>query len=164
MSARDYEEAVALMRRYPDRMGFVGPRAESLVAAAEAALGVTFPPTYRRFLREHGAGGFGAEEVYGVVHDDFEDSAVPDGVWFTLTERRDGDLPPTLVVVYAEGTGELFCLDLEGADAGDEAPVVTHESGAGPIQPKETVAEDFGALLLDLVRQEVHDAQQDEEP
>lgn len=43
---------------------FAGPREASLVAAAEVALGVALPPTYRRFVTELGAGNAGSREFY----------------------------------------------------------------------------------------------------
>ena len=65
----------------------MGPRPEELVAAAERALGLEFPPGYREFVLDLGAGDVGGEEFFGVVDDGFEDSAIPDGVWLTLRER-----------------------------------------------------------------------------
>jgi hypothetical protein len=110
MALADYEIAAALIRSHPDLADFAGPRDEELVRAAEEALGVRFPPSYRRFLREYGAGSFGGQEIYGVIDADFESSGVPDAVWNTLGLRHDGDIPPDLVVVYATGDGERLCV------------------------------------------------------
>ena len=68
---QDYEAAVARMLEHPAEMDFVAPRDETLVARAEDATGQRFPPTYRRFLRDFGAGAFGSQELYGIVDDDF---------------------------------------------------------------------------------------------
>lgn len=148
MSARDYDQAVVLMRQRRDLMEFVGAREESLVGAAEAALGLTFPPPYRRFLLEYGAGAFGAKEFHGVVGERFEG---PFDVVATTIRDRAYDLPPSFVVVYGLGNGEFFCLDTGQVGA----PAVTNWPGAGAEQEREELAEDFGALLLMLVRWEL---------
>jgi len=79
--------------RHSDMVDFAGPRDPSLVAAAENALGVSFPPTYRRFVTELGAGGVDAHEFYGVIDENFNDSSIPDGIWLTLDDRQRFGLP-----------------------------------------------------------------------
>src|SRR5437764_12396518 len=89
MPVSDYEEATELIAEHRVLADFVVPRDEALVGAAEEALSVQFPPSYRRFLREFGAGSFGGQEIYGVIDDaDFEHSSIPDAVWNTLSLRR----------------------------------------------------------------------------
>ncbi|HYG66900.1 MAG TPA: SMI1/KNR4 family protein [Anaeromyxobacteraceae bacterium] len=147
MSWRDLERAFELIEVHPDLADFVGPREEALVRAAEKALGLTFPPSYREFLLRFGAGGFGGEEFYGVIDEQFEDSSVPNGVWVTLSERRTG-LPPDVVVVGATGDGDYYVLRCTDAS---EPPVVLFQPG-WKVQRPEAIAEDFGAFLLDQVR------------
>ena len=53
----ELEVGLRLVAQHPDASFFIGSRDEELVKAAEAALGLAFPPTYRRFVRELGAGG-----------------------------------------------------------------------------------------------------------
>jgi hypothetical protein len=48
----DYERAAALIAESKDDADFAGPRPPELIQAAEEALGVQFPPTYRRFVSE----------------------------------------------------------------------------------------------------------------
>ncbi len=38
------------------------------------------------YLKTFGAGNFGAQEIYGIINADFENSSVPDAIWYTLTE------------------------------------------------------------------------------
>src|SRR5438105_11846156 len=90
MSTLDLDRALEAIRGAGDRAHFVGPRSKALVDAAERALGLRFPPRYRRFAELLGAGSVGGFEVYGVVNDNFERARVPDGIWATLEERRNG--------------------------------------------------------------------------
>jgi antitoxin YobK len=64
-------EAFELIESRRSRCRFVGERGERLVSLAEETLGVSFPPSYRSFVRRFGAGNIAAEEIYGVVSDDF---------------------------------------------------------------------------------------------
>jgi antitoxin YobK len=150
MAMQDYDAAVARMLELPAEMDFVGPRDETLIAKAEEATGHVFPATYRRFLREFGAGAFGSQELYGVV-DELETPSVPNGIWYTLRLRREGHAPEHLLAVHSSGNGELACLDFSRA-VGNESPVV----GFIPSPPPhdgftDFLLDDFGVLLRTLV-------------
>jgi antitoxin YobK len=147
---RDYEEAVALVERQGGG-DFAGPRPAELIAAAEQALGFRFPPTYRRFLSDHGAGSVGGTEIYGVIDENFADSMIPDGVWYNLELRREGH-PGALYVFYAVGDGEHFCLDSERVAADGEMPIVG--VSLGDESDREEIAPDFGRAFLMLVEEE----------
>lgn len=154
MGMQHYETAVRLMKAQPELCEFAGPRPESLVQKAEQRLGFRFPPTYRRFVLEYGAGNFGSAEIFGVIADDFEQSAVPDGVWYTLQERTMVALPPNLMVIHNDGMGNLGCLQAM-PEAEREGSVILYRPGAQfGNQRSEVLAADFGEFLLDLVKGE----------
>jgi antitoxin YobK len=158
LSVEDLEHALHVIAKWQDDAFFAGERAEELVARAEDALGVRFPPTYRRFVRELGAGSFGSREFYGVIDDDWADSAVPDGIWYTLSEREEG-LSDRFVVVGAVGDGTLYALDTARAPDGGEAPVVVVDPGAPDLD--EDVAPDFGTFFRQQIDEELADAEAD---
>jgi len=152
-----YEIAVRRIRENLAPADFVGPRSEELVKSAEAALGLTFSPTYRRFLLEFGAGAFGSQEIYGVLGDNFRSSGVPDGIWFTLLEREQAGLPRHLVIVYDMGDGEWLCLNRSIKDSSDESPITAFQPGfSAEAQSNEVVSENFGSFLLMLTNWELH--------
>lgn len=153
MGMKDLEEALRLIEENEELADFVGPRDAALVDKAERTLGVRFPPSYRRFLLELGAGNFGAFEVYGVIDEDWDESSVPDGIWYTMNERQESDLPDHLLVIASAGDGPLYCLRL-----GDEKepPVIFYSAGLDEDeQEREIAAENFGAFLLEGVRDEL---------
>jgi hypothetical protein len=123
---------------------FVGPRPESLVASAEAALGLRFPPSYRQFLLELGAGDIGGFEVYGVVNEEFGDARVPDAIALTLQARRSG-LDPRYILIGTLGDGSHDCLDTAHPGAGGEVPVVQLSS---EFEDPVTLADSFGEYFL----------------
>jgi hypothetical protein len=149
MGMEDVERALELVREREDEGTFAGPRGD-LLPAAEEALGHPLPPTYRRFIEELGAGDIAGLETYGVIDTDFEDSSVPDAIWFTLTERRDNDLPEGLVIVAQEIAGFYATLDTRGVGPGGEAPVVAWFQGP---ETADRLAEDFGAYFLERLEE-----------
>ncbi len=152
MSLDDYPAAARLVSEHSDLADFVGERPEELVERAEAALSLRFPPSYRSFLRELGAGDIAGEEFYGLVTDDFENSSVPDGIWLTLDEREASNLPEALVVVYSDGMGNYYCLDTAHQGADGEHPVVMWMPGASePDDELEVMSEDFGRFFYAMV-------------
>jgi hypothetical protein len=159
MSREPIEEALEIISTHSDRSDFVGPQTEELIAKAEACLGIAFPPSYRTFLSTLGAGNFGAEEVYGLVgSDDFEHSSVPDAIWMTLEARQEWTLNSALVVVYFDGSVRYFAIDTSRVGARGEPPIVALVPSAvsgGGSHSSGLVCDDFGTLLLDLVRQEL---------
>ena len=60
---------------------------------------------------------------------DFENSSVPDAIWYTLTERRETNLPSNLLVIYDTGSDEFFCLDFNQYDYKGEPRVVSFLPG-----------------------------------
>jgi antitoxin YobK len=148
----DYNAARELIARHDDLADFVGERPDELVAAAEAALGTTFSPTYRAFASELGAGDIAGEEFYGVIDDNFDSSAVPNGIWLTLQEREDSGLPEGLIVVYTDSEGSYYALDSRRPKGSGEHPVALWVPGlSAPDDELEPVADDFGALFLERI-------------
>ncbi len=152
MSMEALSDALALIAKHRDESDFEGPKPEALVEKAESLLGVKFPPTYRAFLKNLGCGDVAGEEFYGIIDENFENSAIPDAVWFTLEERKSGALPKPYVIIGALGDGELLALDTSPAEKGDEGPVLLLPSGySQPGAEIEILAEDFGEFFLRTV-------------
>ncbi len=150
MSMSDLEQACQLIASDPD--GYLhGPKSEELVERAERALGLTFPPTYRRFVRQFGCAGLAPDEFYGVLDSDFVNSSVPDAIWMTLWARREANLPVHLIIVSDTGDGGWYAIDLSQSTAGGESPVV--EWWPGATRARCIMADDFGAFLLQTVQE-----------
>ncbi|UOQ94879.1 SMI1/KNR4 family protein [Halobacillus shinanisalinarum] len=156
MSIETYQKAKEIILSNEDMADFVGGRTNGLIKMAEGKLGLKFTGLYLDFLKTLGAGNFGAQEIYGILKDDFENSSVPDAIWFTLTERKETGLPNDLLVIYDTGGDELFCLDFNKLDENGEPKVVSYVPGMKlDDQVYQVIAHDFGEFLLGLVRQEL---------
>jgi hypothetical protein len=139
-----------------------GPAPEAAISAAEAALGCTFPPSYRTFLRTFG--GIAIPPHLGVVHDFVgvangqpEPSGPPaaqpdaaDVVRRTLRARAERKLGEHLVVV---GMGaqyqEWFCLDVSKPTSAGEYPVVMFDARDNALDQQ--FYEDFGQMLEEVM-------------
>lgn len=158
MGMQEYEEALLLAHDHLDRSDFKGGQPPERVERAERALGVSFPPTYRRFLLELGAGGLGSEEIFGVIDDDFDDPRPPGAIGYTLELRREGRIADDLVVIYGLGDGSNYGLATGRAGTDGEAPVVGFIPGLSkPSDHLEVVFSDFGCFLLDTIQFELED-------
>ena len=156
MSIETYEEAKQMILNNDDIADFVGGCTIDLINLAEEKLGLKFTGLYLDYLQTFSAGNFGAQEIYGIISADFENSSVPDAIWYTLSERKEINLPSNLLVIYDTGSDELFCLDFNQLDYKGEPKVVSYVPGVEfENQTYEIIANDFGDFLLDLVKQEI---------
>jgi hypothetical protein len=153
MSQRDYDAAKHIIDEHTSEAHFVGPRQPEIVDAAEATLGLRFPPTYRQFVSEFGAGSLHGHETYGVIDQDWE-ATVPDGVGLTLRDRENFQLPPAFIVIGDSDDGDRYVLDTSQTDADGEAPVLRWMPGVRPDEagPPERLADSFGSFLLEELR------------
>ena len=134
MPTPDFLAAIEEMDENPSLGHFAGPMPAAAVAAAEKALGVSLPASYKDFLLRFGAGNFGSFEVFGLPDPEFSKPRVPNAVWYTLQERKSG-LPAAFVALGTDFEGTLYCLDTSAA-SGDDAPVVSWNAGTvSPLRP-----------------------------
>ena len=84
MIYKDYERAISLIEENGDITDDIGGCSLKLIETAEEKLSLKFPTSYKEFLMKFGALSFGAEEIYGIVKEDFENSRVPDAIYGTL--------------------------------------------------------------------------------
>ncbi|MDR1190432.1 MAG: SMI1/KNR4 family protein [Verrucomicrobiales bacterium] len=150
MSVQDYEKAKELIKNAGEG-DFFGPIPASLILKAETALSVKFPPSYRRFLLEMGCGSIYGLEVFGLIDDNFEKSAVPNGIWLTLDERKSISLNPAYIIVGASGYGPYYALDVRKIDVAGENPVMMLSIDGKPV---EQIAESFGSYLLTIISEQ----------
>jgi len=133
-----------------------GPAPETAIDAAEQALGITFPPSYRTFLRTFG--GIAIPPHLGVVHDFVGVTpAAPDGhdaasdvVHKTLEARATKKLAEHLVVV---GMGaqyqEWFCLDASRPTAAGEYPILLFDARDNALDQQ--FYDDFEQMLQEVM-------------
>lgn len=139
------------LREHENSCEIAGPVPEAAITAAELALGVTFPPSYRTFLRTFG--GIAIPAHLGIVHDFVgvrSTDAAADVVKRTLDARAERKLSENLVVV---GMGaqyqEWFCLDVSRTAANGEAPVIMYDARDNALDQQ--FYDDFGQMLQEVM-------------
>ena len=143
-------ELVERIRQRLDRQDvrISGPVPEAAISAAEEALGVTFPPSYRTFLRTFG--GIALPTHLGIVHDFVGVEGDDDVVGRTLKAREERRLAEHLVVV---GMGaqyqEWFCLDVSRPLANGEYPVLMFDARDNALDQQ--FYDDFGQMLEEVM-------------
>ncbi len=142
----------SLKNSYPELVEFLGEVPPKKVQEAEEKLGVRFPESYRKFLERYGCGAFVGCEIYGVG---VPETGVPSVVWFTLSEREAGLVPPWMVIVCTESEYD-FCLDTSTFDESGECRVVSWLPGR-PLdkQPYEFIFESFADFLYEYLREAI---------
>jgi hypothetical protein len=149
------------LKEHENPCEIAGPAPESAISAAEAALGCTFPPSYRTFLRTFG--GIAIPHHLGIVHDfvgveneplDASPPAVPadatDVVRRTLRARAERKLADHLVVVgIGAQAQEWFCLDVSKPTSTGEYPVVMFDARDNALDQQ--FYEDFGQMLEEVM-------------
>jgi SMI1-KNR4 cell-wall len=139
------------LKEHENRCEIAGPAPEAAISAAEAALGCTFPPSYREFLRTFG--GIAIPPHLGIVHDFVGVGRGPadsDVVHRTLRARAERRLGDHLVVV---GLGaqhqEWFCLDVSKPSSAGEYPVVMFDARDNALDQQ--FYDDFGQMLQEVM-------------
>ena len=156
MSIESYRKAKNIILSNQEMADFIGGRTDDLIITAEEKLDLKFTGLYLDYLQTFGAGNFGAQEIYGVIKNDFGNSSVPDAIWYTLTERKDINLPENYLIIYDTGSDKIFCLDFKKTNKKEEPKVVSFVPGIElESQTYEIIANDFGDFLLNLVKQEI---------
>ena len=157
------QKAFDLIAQNIDRAHFSGEKTESSISKAQKALSLSFPPSYRLFLKRYGTCAIAGEEFYGIpIVENYKKSTVPNGIWYTLDERKTSNLPEKMILIYDVGNGEKFALDLRQQNPDGEAPVVVWNPGLSKPEDKlEIIAEDFGTFLYNKVEWALNPPEED---
>ena len=128
---------------------------DSEISAAEFALRVSFPLSFKHFLREIGWVDSPYISVFGLGEDIHPLPNLTHMTlfwWFEVDE--DIRLPRHLVPVVDDGSGNVNCLDVSKMQ-NSECPIVfwDHESFEGANQVPTLVGPDFCTWLVNEIRQ-----------
>lgn len=127
-----------------------GGQTETMVAAAEAKLGVSFPPSFREYLLKWGNLSFGSYEYYGLTRNgNFENSTIPNCVWFTLRKRSQVGLPHSLVIFRNNDDDEYVCIDTDHVLNGGERGIAIWDN------VERSVSQSLQMNFMDYLREEL---------
>ena len=136
------------VRRAIESCTRAGPADNAAIAAAERALGVSFPSDYRAFLSAAGAFFGQGCEIAGIVPavDDDQPPLWTDVVSWNqqLRSRQKIPIPAAYIAVASDGGDYRFYIDTTRRDERGRSPVVV----LGPGSDYETVAGDFFEFVM----------------
>lgn len=116
------------------------------ISRAEAALGCTFPPSYRWFLETYGGGQIHGDDVFSIYQLPFDQVVGGDVVAATLRDRGLGLITATDISICATDFGELFVLDGRLRTEDGECLVVRITG-----QNREAFADSFADFIIRFV-------------
>jgi len=157
MPCHHVEKIHRLAKRHPEHALVTGPISADCIRSAERRLGLSFPPSYQRFLMTFGSGGLCGRDFCGIYPS--EPNSL-DGVVGRTLDERDNDhlpdkfrLPDHLIVACTDYyDGSLACIDCSRTDESGENPVVEWypgESAQGDVLTE--LAPDFGTFMYETV-------------
>ena len=149
MSMQDLNQAFNLIENI-DEKNLCGPKSEEFIIKAKKALPIKFPSIYRLFVKTYGFGDILANEIYGIIDNNFTNSSACNAVWLTLDERKTG-CPYSFIIIASTGFGPKYVLDSSQPDQDSEYPVLLWHCG-DPLNTTEK-NNDFGEFLLEQVQQ-----------
>lgn len=122
---------------------------DDVITDAERHLGIVFPPSYRWWLANYGAGYIGGYELQGLFPEPIaarepDESLIGDIVYLAdLSAKRTGHPRHLLEILSYEGD-EVYYLDTSRRGSDGECSVVCRYSGRNELQD---VAADFATFL-----------------
>lgn len=154
MQNLNLKNAFDLIKNNPQYADFEGPKSDALIKKAEDKLQVSFPQSYRSFLKELGCGNIGGQEFYGLISENFENSGIPDAIWVTLFQRKAANLPDKFVIVGSNGRGGYYVIEGSKEHTGSESPVFLWVPGIPKFEENfKVIAEDFGQFIFNTIRE-----------
>lgn len=113
----------------PKLAGLEDASDEKQLTAAEEALDIKLPPSYRSFLLRWNGGNAHETSIYGVSSNDGYDLVV-------LNQRgREEGLPKHLVGFAATITGDVYCFNTSQGDDSNEYPISLIDVEEGQVIP-----------------------------
>ena len=106
---------------------------EKFIHECEKKMNVSFPYSYKEFLREYGWGSFGPIEICGLGDDIPDEWKRGINILYIQEDEKQGPLriPEKVIPFHPNGAGDLYALDCRKSNQ-DESPVIfiSHEEAA----------------------------------
>lgn len=152
MSFKNLADAMELAKKRPHYRTRNG-KPDTLIKKAENLLGINFSNQLTAYLQQLGYLSFSGNEVFGLTDDSFSGVAEGNIVEYTLHDRKTYNLPNQWIPICNLGDGMLAFQDYSQVGDGDEPPIIEAYYDGSEFVIAETLADDFGDFLLQLVQE-----------
>lgn len=154
MSYLDFEKAMSLAPKCKFYTT-TGGKSNDEIEKSEKKLNLTFSKQCKEFYEKYGYLSFYGNEIFGIDPDD--DSGILEGnsVAYALNDRKEYNLPVHWLPIYDYEDGNMAYLDYSSLnDEGEPSVIMAFYNGEN-YEIEETVAEDFGSFVLELVEEQL---------
>lgn len=154
MSYQNYKEAMELAPKC-QFYTTAGGRSIAEISKSEELLEVRFSKQCREFYEKYGYLSFYGNEIFGI--DPNADSGILEGnsVACALHDRAEYGLPKEWIPIYNFDDGYMAYLDYSSLNEEGEPCVIVAGYDGSEYQVEETIAEDFGEFVLELVKEQI---------
>ncbi|WP_089099412.1 SMI1/KNR4 family protein [Streptomyces hyaluromycini] len=147
------EQVIGLVRANEDVAHHGDGCPPEVIARAEAEMGLTFPPSYRRLIEEFGVWEVPPAEFPGVYRTPARGDKLLGSPAYTLEDRERMALPRRFMVVKHDDVWDVVVLDSSEPDQHGEYPVYAWNPGIPDGGRMEKLADSFGEFALNECRQ-----------
>lgn len=132
-----------------------GGKTRSEIEQAEKMLNLVFSRQCKEFYLRYGYLSFYGNEIFGINPND--DSGLIEGnsVAYALNDRKKYNLPKEWLPIYNFNDGSMAYLDYTSLNAEREPKVIMAYYNGEKYEIIETLAEDFGDFVLQLVQEQI---------
>ncbi|WP_340610024.1 SMI1/KNR4 family protein [Xenorhabdus bharatensis] len=123
----------------------------------ESLLGVTFPESYKAFLKKYGMLSFGGDDYYGITKKGINENQVPCVLFATMGARNLGDIDSRMIKIKSSGYGPSYSIDTNTIGKTGEAVVVETELSFKRDGVKNIIADSYAEFLLTEIREAIED-------
>lgn len=156
MSYQNFEKAMELAPKCKFYTT-VGGKTEEEIKKAEQLLDVSFSNQCREFYTKYGYLSFYGNEILGIDPDDASGILEGNSIAYAINDREEYNLPKEWIPIYNFEDGNMAYLDYSSLNAEKEPKVIMAFHNGTEYEIAETLAEDFGDFIWQLVQEQVDD-------
>ena len=129
-----------------------GPASDEMISLYEKELSISFPESYKIFLKKYGTLSFNGESFYGISRLGMVATSAPDVRFVTQEARKLGDIDENMIQIKSSGYGPIFSIDKSIIGSNGEAAIVETELSFKRDKYKKVVANNFSEFLLNEIK------------
>lgn len=150
MSYSNFEKAMELAKKC-QYYKTAGHQTEDLIERVEKVYGFNISTQHREYFKDCGYIMFFGTEIYGVYDKVFEGVYAGNAVIATLQDREEYNLPTAWIPIFDYDDGYVAYLNYSNLNSENEPRVILGIYTGEKYKNTETIADDFGDFLLQLV-------------
>lgn len=133
----------------------VGGKTEEEIKKAEQMLKVKFSNQCKEFYEKYGYLSFFGNEIFGIDPDDESGILEGNSVAYAIRAREEFNLSDKWIPIYNFEDGNVAYLDYSSLNSENEPRVIMAFYNGVEYEVVETVAEDLGSFILQLVQEQL---------